>query len=56
MPLCNVSLPANTLKFLVQIFKIAAFEVYEDLGDDINELFDLEPVEPLNENFAELGL
>ena len=55
LPLCDVSLPANTLDFLHKIFEIAAFEIYPNLGDDINWLLNLEPTEPMAKGFEELG-
>lgn len=47
MPLCDVSIPANTLKFFQEIFKIAAFDIYPLLGEDIDWLLDLKPTEPI---------
>ena len=55
MPLIDVPLPANTLAFFKELNKIAAFEFYENLGDDINSLLRLEPTGPLNDGFEELG-
>ena len=55
LPLCDVSLPANTLDFFHKIFEIAAFEIYPYLGDDINWLLNLEPTEPMAKGFEEIG-
>ena len=55
MPLCDVSLPANVLDFFGKIFEIAAFDIYPNLGENINWLLNLEPTEPMTKGFEELG-
>ena len=41
--------------FFISMMTIAAFDIYE-IGDDVNNILDLEPTEPVNNNFNRLGL
>ena len=50
----KVQLPANAAIFFKSIFQIAAFDFY-DLNDIINSLLQIEPTEPFNENFEDIG-
>ena len=34
---------------------IAAFDIYE-IGDDVHRILDIEPTDPVNDNFNQLGL
>ena len=54
LPLMNVQLPSNAAIFFKSIFQIAAFDFY-DFNDIIHEVLDLEPTEPFNENFEDIG-
>ena len=47
-------MPANAQLFFATVMTIAAFDLYE-IGDDTNYILDLEPIEPVNENFNKLG-
>ena len=54
LPLTKVTLPANARIFFESIFQIAAFDFY-DLNDFWHEKLNIEPTEPFNDNFNELG-
>ena len=54
LPLMKVQLPSNAAIFFKSIFQIASFDFY-DLNDIIHEVLDLEPTEPFNENFEDIG-
>ena len=54
MPLFNITLPANAGVFFNEIMKIAAFDIIE-LNDFLDSILQLEPTEPISENFATVG-
>ena len=55
IPLCAVILPINAAGFFSQIRQISAFQFFST-NDWINEWLKLEPTDPFNDNFNELGL
>ena len=55
MPMCKVILPGSASLFFETIFQIAAFQIY-DIGDHINDMLSLEPTDPFNQNFENIGL
>jgi len=54
MPLFDVNLPANAGYAFRVLYQIAAFELFE-IGPYFNELFGLEPTDPINITFEALG-
>ena len=54
MPLFKINLPANAGLFFKQIMQIAAFDIVE-IGEPLDKLLDLEPTDPINENFEAVG-
>ena len=55
IPLCKIILPINAAGFFSQIRQISAFQFFAT-SDWWDEWLELEPTEPFNENFNELGL
>ena len=54
MPLFKINLPANAGIFFNQIMQIAAFDIIE-ISEPLDDLLDLEPTDPINENFEAVG-
>ena len=54
MPLFKITLPANAGLFFKQIMQIAAFDIIE-INEPLDNLLDLEPTDPINENFEAVG-
>ena len=54
MPLFKTNIPANAGVFFKQIMQIAAFEIIE-ISEPLNKILDLQPTEPINENFEAVG-
>ena len=54
MPLFKTNIPANAGLFLKQIMQIAAFDIIE-ISKPLDKLLELEPTQPINENFEAVG-
>ena len=54
MPLFKTNIPANAGLFFKQIMQIAAFDIIE-ISEPLDKLLDLEPTDPINENFEAVG-
>ena len=54
MPLFKTNIPANAGLFFKQIMQIAAFDLIE-INEPLDKLLDLDPTEPINENFEAVG-
>lgn len=54
MPLFKINIPANAGLFFKQIMQIAAFDIIE-IGEPLDKLLNLEPTEPINDNFEAVG-
>ena len=55
IPLLKASIPANASMVFGQLTKVAAFDIFE-IGDYVDEYFDLAPTDPVNEKFEAVGL
>ena len=60
MPLTDVKLPANTIRFFGNINEIASFDFYEELYEDlVDEIYSVflgpDSSEPFSEKFKEFG-
>ena len=47
-------MPANASVFFLNLMTIAAFDFYE-IGEDVNRWLDLDPTDPVSQNFNQLG-
>lgn len=54
LPLLHASMPANCGNFFNEISKIAAFDIFE-IGEYVDEYFNLDFQNPVNEKFESLG-